>query len=96
MLVLPVLLASINRLESIKLERNMATVIKVAPVLMRSVDMINVSMVAATSMESLVENATSENLTAEDWTLIIGICEQVEGYVIFFSNWQINRTLIGY
>jgi hypothetical protein len=31
-------------------------------------------------MESLIENATSENLTAEDWTLIIGICEQVEGY----------------
>ncbi|KAJ3306496.1 ESCRT-0 subunit protein hse1 [Kappamyces sp. JEL0829] len=30
-------------------------------------------------MESLVEAATSETLTAEDWTLIIGICEQVEG-----------------
>ncbi|KAJ3368466.1 ESCRT-0 subunit protein hse1 [Kappamyces sp. JEL0680] len=31
-------------------------------------------------MESLVEAATSETLTAEDWTLIIGICEQVEGF----------------
>lgn len=40
MLVLPVLLVSIKRLESIKLERNMAIVIMVAPVLMKSADMV--------------------------------------------------------
>jgi hypothetical protein len=32
-------------------------------------------------MEELVEAATSENLTAEDWSLIIRITQQAEGYI---------------
>lgn len=78
---LPVDFISWNLRASKKLQRNIAIVTSVASSSSIYRDYLSVFKLPQ-QMDDLVDRATSEALTAEDWSLIISICEQAEGYYL--------------